>query len=251
MCSAASSDRNRVALPIAASDPHPEFELVVEIAAWPERRGSLTRLLALAVRSPHVLARRPHRRGAAVIRDGHVLVVRHQRIVGTRNLPALACVVDAGEEVSVIADVCREMQRACSRVVQQARCVAACIAVGREYFGQTLAQRPPRRRRQCRAADSVTGPAAASAASRAAPENSPASNAAPMSRIELPIATPPRGLPPCVLNTPNGRFWTGNSAWPLADATQLRRVGSCVASAILRPPSGEPSAHRVGAIYLG
>ena len=69
--------------------------------------------------------------------------------------------------------------------------------------------------------DSSSGPAAASAAWRATPVNSPASTAAPMSRMASQIATPPRGLSPCVLNTPNGRFWRGNSVWPLADATQL------------------------------
>ena len=34
------------------------------------------------------------------------------------------------------------------------------------------------------------------------------------SRIWSPIATPPRDEPPAGLNTPNGRFWIGNSAWP-------------------------------------
>ena len=41
------------------------------------------------------------------------------------------------------------------------------------------------------------------------------------------------------------------SAWPLADATQLKRVGSCVASVMSGPRHSQPSAHRADAIYLG
>src|SRR5260370_35995754 len=53
-----------------------------------------------------------------------------------------------------------------------------------------------------------------------------------------PIATPPLGLAsgsllPGGLNTPNGRFCSGNSAWPLAEATQLCRLRSWVSSIIV------------------
>src|SRR5438105_6803643 len=76
-------------------------------------------------------------------------------------------------------------------------------------------------------------PAAASAATAASPENSPASNPAGRSRIGSPMATPPRGEPPAGLNTANGRFWIGNSAWPRAEVTQLARRGSWVSSMLL------------------
>src|SRR5579871_2924243 len=80
-------------------------------------------------------------------------------------------------------------------------------------------------------------PAAASAALRASPANSPASSAAAMSKIISPIAMPPRGGPPAGLNTPSGRFWIGNSLWPLAEATQLCRRMSWVSSmAAMIPP---------------
>src|ERR1051326_809218 len=56
-----------------------------------------------------------------------------------------------------------------------------------------------------------------------------------------PIAMPPRGaasgaVRPGGLNTPNGRFCSGNSAWPLAEATQLWRARSWVSSIMLNPP---------------
>ena len=76
-------------------------------------------------------------------------------------------------------------------------------------------------------------PAAASAASRAAPLNRPASSAPRRSRISSPIAMPPRAASPSSLNTPSGRFWMGKCGCSLADSTQLRRPGSCVASVIV------------------
>src|SRR5208283_5903978 len=50
------------------------------------------------------------------------------------------------------------------------------------------------------------------------------------SRMQFPIATPPRGVPAGGENTPNGRFWIGKSAWLRAEATQLRKSGSWVLS---------------------
>src|SRR5258708_6565060 len=41
---------------------------------------------------------------------------------------------------------------------------------------------------------------------------------------------PPRRPGPFGRNTPSGRLWIGNSAWPLAEATQRLRLLSCVAS---------------------
>ena len=41
ICSRRFADRNRLVLPIAGADPHAEFQLVVEIAARPERRRRL------------------------------------------------------------------------------------------------------------------------------------------------------------------------------------------------------------------
>src|SRR5262249_59478006 len=50
-----------------------------------------------------------------------------------------------------------------------------------------------------------------------------------------PIAARPRPWPPGRRNTPSGRFWIGKSAWPLAEATQLRRPGACVSSIMTGP----------------
>ena len=77
-------------------------------------------------------------------------------------------------------------------------------------------------------------------------ENNPASHAAPPGRRSSPIAIPPRGfrafgtVVPGGLNTPNGRFCSGNSACPLAEATQLWRARSWVSSIILNPPWQAP-----------
>ena len=49
-------------------------------------------------------------------------------------------------------------------------------------------------------------PAAACAARSASPLNKPASSAAFKSKIESPIAMPPRGVPPAGLKMPSGRF---------------------------------------------
>ncbi len=63
-----------------------------------------------------------------------------------------------------------------------------------------------------------------------------------------PIATPPRGEPLEGLNTPNGKFWIGNSECPSAEATQLRRFESWVSSiALIAPPSAPPrQSHNAG-----
>src|SRR5436190_4267065 len=86
------------------------------------------------------------------------------------------------------------------------------------------------------------GPEAACAAVAAPPANNPAPSAARRSKIISPIATPPRGaasgaVRPGGLNTPNGRFCSGNSVWPFADATQLWRAWLWVSSIIA--PSSE------------
>jgi hypothetical protein len=72
------------------------------------------------------------------------------------------------------------------------------------------------------------GAAHARAASAATPANEEA--AAAMSRIASPIATPTRGVAPGTgRNTPNGRFWIGNSqSAAFALSRKLRRAGSCV-----------------------
>ena len=231
MCSRRLADRDRLALPVAAPDPHAEFQFVVEIAAWPERRRRLARQLALA----RSAAARP-RPTAAPTRRG--CDRRRARICSSASADCRGaksgrpCARDGCRRRNPCSRRRRPADAACSAAASCSRRDAlprASLSSRRGY--PTGAGATPAAPRAGSASSGFSaGPAAASAASRAAPENSPASSAAPMSRIASPIATPPRGLPPCVLNTPNGRFWMGNSAWPLADATQLRRAGSCVAS---------------------
>ena len=94
------------------------------------------------------MPRRHDRRGAAVIADRHVLVVRQQRIVGAEQLAGVGRVVDAGEEIRVVADRGRQPSRqsaaGCSggRAALDAR---ALRAFGVEQVADAPAQRRTRR----------------------------------------------------------------------------------------------------------
>src|SRR5579875_751664 len=191
-------DRDRLAQLIAGTDPYREFKLVIELLRGTKTRRRRGRILALAVRAADRDPRGPHRGGPAVIADRDVFVVRAERIV--RIAPAAA---------------------ACSR--------RPAIASSLPRSAPSAASRAETRRRNAKRGPIPSaisafrlGPAAASAARRASPENSPSASAALRSKILSPIAMPPRGPPPVGgVKMPSGRFWIGNSAWPLAEATQL------------------------------
>ena len=202
---------------VARADPDPELELVVEIAAWTEGRDRFARRLALAVGTAHGRTRRADRGGAAVIADRNMLVVRHQRIVGPEQLAGIGGVVDAGEEIRVVADRRRELEAAIGGRVEEAGAQAlatrALLALGIEQVAHALAQRARAAPPSASSGPSVV-PDAACAASRARPSNRSSSSAAARSNISSPIATPPRPPPPGGANTPSGRFWIGKSGAP-------------------------------------
>jgi hypothetical protein len=56
-----------------------------------------------------------------VIADGHVFVIRQQRIVGAEQLARIGGVVDAGEKVGVVADRRRKLEAAIIGTVNEAR----------------------------------------------------------------------------------------------------------------------------------
>src|SRR5216683_3486276 len=97
-------NRDRLAERVPGSDPHREFQLVIELATRAVARRLLARRLALAARTPNRHARGPHRRRPAVIGHRHVFVVRAQWIVRIPNYKYVPRVVDAGEEIGVAAD---------------------------------------------------------------------------------------------------------------------------------------------------
>ena len=138
---------NRLAQRIAFADPDAQFQLVIQVPAWAEIRGFLPARLALAVRPADLPAGNPHRRGAAMIGNRHVFVVWHQRVVGAVQLAAIHRVTDAGEEIGIVADPGRQMQRTARGVVQQPRGDGR-VRIGRGAFQQFRyppAQRAPRR----------------------------------------------------------------------------------------------------------
>src|SRR5262249_38853494 len=69
-------------------------------------------------------ARHGDRGGAAVIADGHVFVIRQQRIVGAEQLARIGGVVDAGEKVGVVADRRRKLEAAIVGAVNEAATAA-------------------------------------------------------------------------------------------------------------------------------
>ena len=112
--------------------------------------------------------------------------------------------------------------------------------VSREQVEDAAAQRPAGDGASAISGLSV-GPEAASAAAAASPAKSPAECAPAMSKIMSPIAMPPRAralgaVTPGGLNTPSGKFCSGNSPCPFAEATQLVRFASWVSSIIAPLP---------------
>ncbi len=79
-----------------------------------------------------------------MVTDRHVFVVRHQRIVGPEQLARIGGVIDAGEEVGVVADRCRHFQAAVGGAVQQPGpggfSAGAVRAIGIEQLADTAAQ---------------------------------------------------------------------------------------------------------------
>ena len=89
MCSPASAIGTGSPSAVGRADVEAELQLVVESAARPIDRRGLVRSLGLAERPAHRRAAHAHRRGAAVIGDRHVFVVRQSGLSGRNIFPAL------------------------------------------------------------------------------------------------------------------------------------------------------------------
>ena len=98
------ADRNGGAELGTHADEGAELELEIEIARRPVARHVLIRAFALALRPLHRRAADAHRRGAAVIGDRHIFVVRHQRIVRPEHAAGIAGVENRGEKIGEIAE---------------------------------------------------------------------------------------------------------------------------------------------------
>src|SRR5215472_10050165 len=138
-------DGDRCAQLVAGADPNAELELVVETAAWPEAWVRFGRPFALAVRAAQRGAGHGDRGGAPVIADWHVFVVGQQRIVGAEQLARVGGVMDAGEEVGVVADRGRKLEAAIVGAMNDARPqrfdLGALAAIGIENVAETAAER--------------------------------------------------------------------------------------------------------------
>ena len=239
---------------VAGTDPHRELQLVIELAARadrsaPPRRAVCAGRCGRRTGTPDW----PHRRGAAVIGDRHVFVVRAQRIVRVAPAPAIGGVVDAGEEIGEIADRRRQVQRAVAGACSSRSASGSALAASRAVGGEQL-EDPPAQRAARRGASAISGlrrraADAASAATAASPENSPASSAAAgrrsCRRSRCRRAARASGtVAPGGLNTPSGRFCSGNSrAVGRGDPTFARRVMGFVdhASSRIRPAAAVAS----------
>ena len=149
-------DVDRLPERVARPDPDAEFELEIEARARAKARSVGVGRLALPARAADLGAGDPHRRGAAVITDRHMLVVRQQRLIGAELLADGFGVMDAGIEIGVVADPRRQVQRAVDGVAQRA--VDAAVGVGVQQCEQRPAQRaawdrPQRQQRVKRRAD--------------------------------------------------------------------------------------------------
>ena len=88
-----------------------------------------------------------------MIADRHVFVIRQQRIVRTKELARIGGVVDAGEEVGVIADRGRKLEPAILGAMKQARAQrfdpGAIAAIGVENLAYAAPQRAARLAPEC------------------------------------------------------------------------------------------------------
>ena len=98
------ADRDGVAELGRHADIEAELELEIEIARRTVGRHRFFGALALALRPLHRRAADAHRRGAAVIGDRHVFVVRQQRIVRPKRAAGIGGVKDRGVEIGEVAD---------------------------------------------------------------------------------------------------------------------------------------------------
>ena len=104
-------NRYRFAEIIPRSDEGADLQLVIEPATRGDERFRRTIGLHLAHRAAHGCAAGYHRRGPAVIRDRHVLVVWQQRLVGPEHAADVRRMKHRRVEIGVIADVRGQQHR--------------------------------------------------------------------------------------------------------------------------------------------
>ena len=127
------------------ADVEAELQLEIEIARRSVARRRFLRALALAARPLDRRAADPNRRGAAVIGNRHVFVVRQQRIVGPKRAPGIGGVEDRGVEVGEIADRDRQGDLGL-RHRRQMPPQALVAAIRAQAARQRQPERRPRRR---------------------------------------------------------------------------------------------------------
>src|SRR5262249_4015385 len=120
---------------VAGTDPNAKLELIVEAARGAEARNGLACGLTLAVRAAQRGAGDRDGGGAPVITDRQGFVVRPQRVGGSERVNRIGGVVNAGEEIGVVADRGRKLEVAIRRAVNKPRaqrfypCALAAIGV--------------------------------------------------------------------------------------------------------------------------
>lgn len=97
-------NRDGFAEGVALADPDAQLQFVVQARAGAEHRLAGAGRQGLAVGPAHFAAGDAHGRGAAVVADGHVLVVGQQWVVRAEQLADVLGMADADVEVGVVAD---------------------------------------------------------------------------------------------------------------------------------------------------
>jgi hypothetical protein len=98
-------DADGLAPGIGRAGVNAHLQLIVEAVAGLEHGVGIGGL-ELAVGALEVHARDADAGGAAVVADGHPLVVFHQRVGGAKQLAHIGGVMHGGVEVRVVADLC-------------------------------------------------------------------------------------------------------------------------------------------------
>ena len=166
-------------------------------AAATGRQSAPSRLrLGLPTRPPHGRAAGDHRRGPAVIADGHVLVVRQQRVVGPHHRPDVGGVEDRRVEVRVVADrppAAASRPRPSSPGSGSTFFCRRAATVLSQQLADATAQRRPAAAARAPSSGSATAPGTRRRRPQASPSNSAARWHRRKSRMRSPMATPMRG----------------------------------------------------------
>jgi len=131
---------NRIAYGIALADPDAQLQLIVQARAWAKGRLGLAGRQGLAFRASHLCTRGANGRGTAVVANGHVLVVRQQRVIGAEQFADVLRMFDADVEVGVVIDLGRQVHLAIGGTVQHLRLAGLQLAAFGQQFQQALAQ---------------------------------------------------------------------------------------------------------------